>query len=196
VLIDSLKGVIEVSSTFCRSISHEPVSTAEIIGTLEDMTYYGLARSIGLTTGQSEQYADYVFEKFQDTGSSMPFFPGIESMLHHLAPSDMAIVSGNARDVITAKLAAHHLAKAAPCILGAFEPGDKAEKIRNACRYFNADPASTCMIGDAVSDIRQAKKAGVQSIAVTWGWQSRELLAKNEPDYIVESVDELADLLI
>ena len=52
------------------------------------------------------------------------------------------------------------------------------------------------MIGDSVSDIQYAKKAGVVSIAVTWGWQSRDVLANEKPDHIVESVDELTTLLI
>ncbi len=51
------------------------------------------------------------------------------------------------------------------------------------------------MIGDSVSDIQYAQKAGVQSIAATWGWQSRDTLSRENPDYIVESVSELMALL-
>ena len=75
------------------------------------------------------------------------------------------------------------------------EPGDKAKKILGACNYFGVDPGLARMIGDTVSDIRYAKRAGVQSIAVTWGWQSRDRLVKEDPDFIVNSVQELADLI-
>jgi phosphoglycolate phosphatase len=112
------------------------------------------------------------------------------------AALDIAIVSGNTREVINAKLAAHKRDQYISCIFGAYEPGDKAEKICRACLYFGADPRHACIIGDSVSDIRYAKKAGVKSIAVTWGWQSRDLLIREKPDYIVESVGELTDLLI
>jgi len=196
VLVDSLDDVVSASQAFCRSISHEHIPFKETIGTLETMTYPELARSVGLTPEQSELYAEYVFERFQVTGPFMSFFPEIELLLRRLASTNIAIVSGNAREVITAKLAAHELEQQIACILGAYEPGDKAEKIRNACLHFDADPGRTCMIGDSVSDIRYAKKAEVQSIAATWGWQSRELLVRERPDYIVESVSELSDLLI
>jgi len=53
----------------------------------------------------------------------------------------------------------------------------------------------SCMIGDSVSDIRYAKRAGVQSIAATWGWQSQDKLVKENPDFIVTSVQELAALI-
>jgi phosphoglycolate phosphatase-like HAD superfamily hydrolase len=51
------------------------------------------------------------------------------------------------------------------------------------------------MIGDSVSDIRCAKQAGVQSIAITWGWQWRDRFVKEKPDFVVNSVHELAILL-
>ena len=196
VLIDSLDDVITVSRAFCRSIFHDRMPSKETIGVLETMTYPGLARSVGLMPEQAELFTEYVFNRFQEIGPSMSFFPEIEVLLRRLVSTNIAIVSGNAREVIAAKLAAHELDQRIPCIFGAYEPGDKAEKIRNACLQFGADPRHACMIGDSVSDIRYAKKAGVQSIAATWGYQSRELLAREGPDYIVESVDELTDLLI
>jgi phosphoglycolate phosphatase-like HAD superfamily hydrolase len=51
------------------------------------------------------------------------------------------------------------------------------------------------MIGDSVSDIRYARQAGVRSVAATWGWQNRDTLAREQPDFIVESVSELTALL-
>jgi len=50
------------------------------------------------------------------------------------------------------------------------------------------------MVGNSVSDIRSAKRAGVQSIAATWGCQSRKVLARENPDFIVNSVQEPAVL--
>jgi phosphoglycolate phosphatase-like HAD superfamily hydrolase len=195
VLIDSLGNAITVGQEFCRSIAHERLPTKATIRSLETMTYFELARSIGLPCDQAERFCAYVFDRFQDIGSSMPFFPEIESLLHRIASKNIAIVSGNARHVISAKLAAHGLAEKITCIFGAYEPGDKAEKIRNACCHFRADPGLSCMIGDSVSDIRCAKQAGVQSIAITWGWQWRDRLVKEKPDFVVNSVHELAILL-
>ena len=47
-------------------------------------------------------------------------------------------------------------------------------------------------MGDSPFDIRAAKAAGVHAIAVTWGGiHSRERLAAEEPDALVESAEEL-----
>jgi phosphoglycolate phosphatase len=195
VLIDSLDVAISAGQEFCRFVSHDRVPTKETIGALEIMTYQEIARSVGLPHGQAERFSSHVFERFQAVGPSLVFFPGIEALLHRIASKNIAIVSGNAKRVIYAKLAAHKLADKIICIFGAYEPGDKAEKIRSACNHFGVKAGLSCMIGDSASDIRFAKRAGAQAIAATWGWQSRNMLVKEEPDFIVNTVQELAVLL-
>ena len=195
VLVDSLSDAISAGGEFCRSVSYDPVPTKETIESLEIMTYPEIARSIGMPPEQAERFSSHIFERFQDIGSSMVFFPEIESLLHRIASKNIAIISGNARHVISAKLAAHGLSEKIPCIFGAHEPGDKAEKICTACNHYGVDVELSCMIGDSAGDIRYAKRAGVQSIAATWGWQQRDRLVKENPDFIVDSVHELAILL-
>jgi len=195
VLVDSLDEVVDAGNAFCRSIGHQCIVSKHMVTTLQPMTYDQLARSIGLPPDRIEACSYFVFNRLQERGAATPLFPGVESLFRHLATRNIAIISGNSRDVINAKLAAHALDRQVAAIVGAQEPGDKADKIRRACADFNVKPGATCMIGDSMSDIQYAKKAGVQSIAVTWGWQSRETLAGQQPDYIVESVSELAALL-
>ena len=70
------------------------------------MTYYEFARSVGLSPEQTERFSSHVFERFQAISPTMAFFPEIESLLHRNASKKIAIVSGNAKNVIAAKLAA------------------------------------------------------------------------------------------
>jgi phosphoglycolate phosphatase len=195
VLADSLEHAILAAEEFCRSVSHDRAPTRETIGSLEIATYAEIARSVGLPLEHIERFCSYVFERFQAMGPSISFFPGVEQLLRRISTKNVAIVSGNSRAVISQKLAAHGLADTITCILGVFEHGDKAEKIRNACDHFGIDAGFSCMIGDSASDVRHAKKAGVTSIAATWGWQPREMLSKENPDFIVDSVRELSDLI-
>ena len=48
------------------------------------------------------------------------------------------------------------------------------------------------MWGDEVRDIEAGRKAGISTIAVTWGYNDRGLLAQHDPTYLVETP---ADLL-
>jgi pyrophosphatase PpaX len=59
-----------------------------------------------------------------------------------------------------------------------------------------ASPDDAVYVGDSPFDIQAAKAAGVGSVAVTWGRiHSRQRLEREEPDAIVDTVEELLGAL-
>lgn len=51
-------------------------------------------------------------------------------------------------------------------------------------------------IGDEIRDIVAAKKAGVVSVGVSWGYNSRQALQTANPDYLIDHPEELLQLPI
>ena len=49
-------------------------------------------------------------------------------------------------------------------------------------------------VGDETRDIKAAKKAGIRSAAVTWGYNSHETLEAQNPDYLIHKPEELFTL--
>lgn len=49
-------------------------------------------------------------------------------------------------------------------------------------------------VGDEVSDIEACKKLGVKIIAVSWGFNSPELLQKYSPDFLIHKPSELLEI--
>ena len=49
---------------------------------------------------------------------------------------------------------------------------------------------------DEVRDIEAARKSGIKSIAVTWGYNTKDALIKENPDFLVNSLDELRNVII
>ena len=49
-------------------------------------------------------------------------------------------------------------------------------------------------VGDETRDIKAAKKAGIRSAAVTWGYNSRKALEAQNPAYLIHSPEELFQL--
>ncbi len=49
-------------------------------------------------------------------------------------------------------------------------------------------------VGDTAKDIQSGKAAGVITIAVLSGAQPKEMLEKEKPDFIIESINELVDV--
>ena len=51
------------------------------------------------------------------------------------------------------------------------------------------------LVGDTIYDIRAAKSAGVSSVGITTGYHTRDMLAAESPDILVDSLAELAEYL-
>lgn len=71
------------------------------------------------------------------------------------------------------------------------DPKGIYEIIEHSC---HADKTAY-LIGDSTVDLQTANNAGIRSIAVTWGFEDRELLEPLSPDYIVADADALSELL-
>jgi phosphoglycolate phosphatase len=61
-----------------------------------------------------------------------------------------------------------------------------------ALKALGAEPGDCLMVGDAASDMEAARRAGVKSCAVTYGYGTREALSAWEPDYWISALRELS----
>ena len=68
---------------------------------------------------------------------------------------------------------------------------DKAAVIEIAMKYLGANKEDTVMVGDRNHDIIGAKKHGIVSVGVLYGYGSREELTATDADRIAENVSEL-----
>jgi pyrophosphatase PpaX len=70
------------------------------------------------------------------------------------------------------------------------------EPLRVALRRLGAPPDEAAYVGDSPFDVAAAKAAGVFAVAVTWGGiHSRESLRNEAPDAIVDTPQDLFDVL-
>jgi phosphoglycolate phosphatase-like HAD superfamily hydrolase len=108
----------------------------------------------------------------------------------------LAVVTGSARPVARAKLAAAHLDGLFP--VGAYgdEADDRAELVRRGIAGAEAHygrpfpPARAIVIGDTPLDVRAARTAGTRALAVCTGAAARTALEEAHPDAVL---DDLAD---
>jgi phosphoglycolate phosphatase len=70
----------------------------------------------------------------------------------------------------------------------------KARKMGRLLKKENLKKEQVIYVGDETRDIEAAKKTGIKSIAVTWGFNSKELLLKENPNFLVANPSELFDL--
>jgi pyrophosphatase PpaX len=70
------------------------------------------------------------------------------------------------------------------------------EPLLLAAERMGADPAVCAYVGDSPFDVRAAKAAGMHAVAVAWGGiHKRDRLEREDPDVIVDTPEELLDVL-
>ena len=76
-------------------------------------------------------------------------------------------------------------------IFGATTHKSKVEKFKMIFKKYKLKPHECLFITDTIGDIKEARKVNIKSIAVTWGYHSKELLSKQNPLAIIEKPNEL-----
>lgn len=129
----------------------------------------------------------------RDIESIRPF-PWSAGILESLAGRGvrLAVVSSNAEANIRRALGPH-CARIETYATGASLFG-KAAKFKAVLKAAGTSPAAALAIGDEVRDIEAARSAGLDSLAVTWGYASRDALAAAGPTWIADTPDDLMRL--
>ena len=73
---------------------------------------------------------------------------------------------------------------------------DKFESVQRIIKENNLDSQNTFFVGDSNHEIDVAKKVGIRSIAVTWGFTGEQKLRSRNPDYIVNNAQELENVIL
>ncbi len=102
----------------------------------------------------------------------------------------MGILTSNTQDAVKDFLALHDLEyfqfiHAPDSIFG------KSKVLREIMKTYLLKPEEVVMIGDEIRDIMAAKKAKVDSIAVTWGFNSIQRLEEVNPQHIIHDPEQL-----
>jgi len=72
---------------------------------------------------------------------------------------------------------------------------DKTKTITEILKKNGFEPDKTAYIGDIVHDVEAGEKAKVITIAVSYGYQTGEMLSKEHPDFIIDDIKGLKNLI-
>lgn len=126
-------------------------------------------------------------------------YDGVLDLLDALKPQRLAILSNKPEPLCHRVLEALGIADRFVRVAGGETyPTRKPHKepVLALLSEVDARPEDSIMIGDGHQDVRAGKAAGLRTVAVTWGFHPRATLEKEEPDWIVDDVRALGDLLL
>ncbi|MBK59484.1 MAG: HAD family hydrolase [Pseudomonas sp.] len=201
-LVDSIGRIVEsilVAATKCDLPRLDENSIKGIIG-------LGLPEAIAvLYPGETDRklveafrraYADHYLALESEPSA---LYPGVATALQHFRDQghQLAVATGKGRRGLDRVLAGQGWSDFFDVTRCADETASKPDPlmIHEILEHCGVSPERALMIGDSVFDLEMARRAGVDSVAVSYGAQPLEVLLSCSPRMAINHFSELGDWL-
>ena len=193
VLVDSI-DVYEKTVTDCLKKIGQPLTRGrEEFLELFEGNFYESLKQKGVNMDKFTAASVDILSKVNYT--DMKPFDAIRPVLRELAKNHpLIVISSNDSPTIKEALRLYHFNGIFDDILGSDFMLSKKDKILHVIRKYSVTLQDIYYIGDTTGDIKEGKQAGVQTVGVTWGWHSKELMVASQPDYLFDKPEDLLKL--
>ncbi|MCZ6674616.1 MAG: HAD family hydrolase, partial [Verrucomicrobia bacterium] len=150
----------------------------------------------------AEKAMGFYRDRFETVGMfENELYAGIPDCLRQLKEAGISLFVATSKPHFYAKKIAEHfgISHFFNHIHGSEMSGErvnKVELIKYIIETESLDPSKTIMIGDRKHDILGAKRFGIRTIGVLYGYGSKEELIEAGTDELVKSAGEIAELIL
>jgi phosphoglycolate phosphatase len=113
----------------------------------------------------------------------------------HQRGDRLGIVTSNSRENVEAFLKTHQLEELFDFIYSGTTIFGKGKILKRILRENQLNGKTVFYVGDETRDIEAAKKTGIQVIAVSWGFNSKQALFEQMPDFLVDQPPEIVSAI-
>lgn len=191
-IADSMKLVQSIYNSIapkfgCRLIQNEEW---ELLRKRRPQEFF---REYGMNLSKMARFALRVRKEIKKRITEIQPFEGIDTIVEKLTADGyrLGIISSNAVENVRSFLTAQSLVTHFDFIWSGRNLFGKEHVIRKCLRKRRITYDYVAYVGDETRDIEAVRKVGIPMIAVTWGYNDRELLEKMNPDALVETPVEL-----
>jgi len=190
-LADSFPFFVSVQNTLARRHGYAEIH-ADDVERLRALSPRELMRHVGLPRWKLPFVARGFMQLMRDRRDPVPLFDGIADAMDHLHAHGvtLAVVTANAIDNTRCTLGEAQFARLRHVECGASMFG-KARRLRRVLKATGIPAERAIYVGDQIPDGEAARAAGMAFGAVTWGYASREGLARCEPSEWFETPNDL-----
>jgi phosphoglycolate phosphatase len=193
VICDSYGSVLMALQSFNKE--NDVLSNIDEFDNLRGLELLKVFSLFNIDHSQVGSAVAYVQNFLAGNMDSLNVVAGVKEVLHELHHLDikMGIITSNSNENVVNFLKKHEVN-----VFDFIVPAglsNKAEILKEVMLKKQYEPKKVIYIGDETRDILASQAAGVRSIAVGWGFNNKELLLKHNPDYYIDSPNELVAIM-
>ncbi|MCX5962546.1 MAG: HAD-IA family hydrolase [Cyanobacteria bacterium] len=125
-------------------------------------------------------------------------FDGMKEALRTLRSQGcrLGIVSSNSEDNVRSFLAVQSISHLFEFVISCPRLMGKDKALKRILKKQNIQPETVLYVGDETRDIDAAKRSNIRSAAVSWGFNSLQVLAQHYPDFILTEPADLNKIVL
>ncbi len=195
-LVQTFPAIIDILNRRAHEFGYPPLTPATVQH-LRSTNSRDILQQSGLSTLQLLWLAYRVRTDLYYQLPDLPPVDGIQPTLHQLHQQGyrLGIVTSNSLVNVRRFLTVHHWTPYFQSIDSSIRLLGKHRTLRRICDRDQLQTAKVAYVGDETRDIEAANRIGLTSIAVTWGFNSADILKSSHPTLMVEQPNTLLQAL-
>ncbi|MEG3897904.1 MULTISPECIES: HAD-IA family hydrolase [unclassified Microcoleus] len=171
-------------------------ATKEELAQLSNLTSWQILKYSGISIFKFPLLIRKLKAELHSEIPNIQLFPGIKEVLLELKKLgfQLGIITSNSRENVLETLEINGLQDTFTFIYSGSTFG-KHKVINRWLKREQINAEEVVYVGDEIRDIDAAKKTGIKVIAVSWGFNSQEALAAQNPDFLIERPQELIEIM-
>ena len=195
-LADTFELIVSITNRLSPKFGYQPVAE-EDIAKLQNLSSRDIVRQSGISYLKIPFLIRRLRKELKNRIAEVNLFPGIKELIIDLKAEgySLGILTSNSQDNVKKLMTLNDVENGFDFIYGNATLLGKHKTLAKLLKRDKLNPQDVFYVGDETRDIDAAKKAGVIAIAVSWGFNSAEALAENNPDFLASNPQELREFL-
>ncbi|OCQ92811.1 carotenoid oxygenase [Nostoc sp. MBR 210] len=195
-IADTVDALVGIANRLATEFGYKQI-TPEQLAHLRNLTSREIIKYSGVSLLKIPFLLRKVKSELKNKIHEFHPIPGIREALTELKNHgyQLGIITSNSKENVTAFLNNHELDNLFDFIYSGVTIFGKTTIINNLLKQKKLSTQAVIYVGDETRDIEASKKANIKVVAVTWGFNSPEVLLKQKPDFLINHPSELLNVI-
>lgn len=195
-IADTLDSIVKITNRLAGEFGYKK-TTQEDVEYMRDMNSMQIIKTSGIPIFKVPFLLQMVKLELNHEIQNLKPIPGILEVLQILNNKEykLGIVTSNSLENVKGFLERNEMNKLFSFVHAGSTLFGKNKAIKSFLKREGICPEEVIYVGDETRDIEAARKAKIKVIAVSWGFNSKAILAKHNPDLAINNPQDLVEAI-
>ncbi|MBV9388860.1 MAG: HAD-IA family hydrolase [Chroococcidiopsidaceae cyanobacterium CP_BM_ER_R8_30] len=191
-IADTISTIVAITNSLAGKFGYRPITSDELVE-LKNLNSHQILQYSGISNFKLPFVVRKIKAELNREIQVLKPIRDMQATLTELKVQDrrLGIVTSNSKKNVTSFLRSNNLCDLFDFIHSNSTLFGKDKVIKRILNLEKLALSEVVYVGDETRDIEVAKKLNIKAIAVSWGFSSREVLAKYNPDFLIHHPSEL-----